>query len=47
MTEVLEFSEKDSKAALTKMFCQIITNMFEVHKKKWRVYLILCNDLHG
>ena len=33
MTEMLEFSEIDSKAALTKKFCQIITNMFEVDKK--------------
>ena len=33
MTEVLEFSEKDSKAALTKMFCQIITNMLKWIKK--------------
>ena len=33
MTEMLEFSEKDSKSALTKMFCQIITNIFEVVKK--------------
>ena len=33
MTEMLEFSDKDSKAALIKMLSQTITNMFETDEK--------------
>lgn len=34
MTEMLEFSDQDSKAALIKMFNQTIMNIFETDEKR-------------